>query len=100
MTPLVLAAANNGNFQALGGSGVFLDFLGGGLFVGLASNAFTDNFAFGRNLVAGDGLSIVTTLTAYADPASINTFDIPLDLHGVILPDVALAGGACFGQRA
>lgn len=91
---LVLAAANNGNFQALGGAGAFLDFLGGGLFVGFASNAFTDNFAFGRDLIVGDDLSIVTTLTAYADPASINTFDIPLDLKGIDLPDFAFSSGS------
>lgn len=95
--PLVLAAANNGNFQALGGAGAILQFGGGGAFRGLASNVFTDNFAFGRDLIFGDDLTIVSTLTAYADPAMIETIDIPLDLAqlgGIALPDFAFSSGS------
>jgi hypothetical protein len=86
--PLILAAAGNGNFQALGGSGAAVQFGGGGTYRGLAIN----NIA--ANLGAGTNLRVVSTLTAFADPASIDSFDIPLDMLGLTgpLPDFAFAG--------
>lgn len=87
--PLVLAAAGNGNFQALGGSGAVLQFGAGGRYRGLAIN----NIA--ANLVGGDNVRVVSTLTAFADPASIDTLPIQLDLLDLVgqpLPDFAFAG--------
>ncbi|WP_293907760.1 PEPxxWA-CTERM sorting domain-containing protein [Phenylobacterium sp.] len=89
--PLVLAAAGNGNFQALGGSGAVLRFGGGGRYRGLA----IDNVA--AALGAGTNLRVVSTLTAYADPASIDSFSVPLDLldlTGTTLPDFAFSGSS------
>lgn len=90
-TPLVLAAAGNGNFQAQGGSGAALVFGGGGTYRGLA----IDNVL--GALPAGDTLRVVSTLTAYADPASIDATvpDLSL-LPGDSLPTSIsdVAGGA------
>jgi hypothetical protein len=67
-TPLVLSAAGNGNFTALGGSGAALIY-GPGLksFRGLA----IDNLP--AVLGAGTTIKVVSTLTVYADPASIDS---------------------------
>jgi hypothetical protein len=77
-TPLILAAAGNGNFQALGGNGAGLVFGGGGTFRGLA----IDNVL--SALAAGNTIKVVSTLTAYADPASLDA----------IAPDISLIQGA------
>jgi len=90
--PLVLAAAGNGNFQALGGSGAALLFgPGGTTYRGLA----IDNVA--AALAAGNRLTVVSTLTEFADPASIDSI-IPginlIDATGTTLPDFAFSSGA------
>jgi len=89
--PLVLAAAGNGNFQALGGSGAIMLLGAGGGFRGLA----IDNVP--AVLAAGTHITAISTLTAFADPASIETFDLSPDLLngiGVPLPDFAIASGS------
>jgi len=89
---LVLAAAGNGNFQALGGplglnAGMALG--GGGFFAGLAVNNLGP-----VNLTNGDVLTIESTLTVIGDPAEINVmFDIDpllLEAAGTTLPDLTL----------
>ena len=83
-TPLILAAAGNGNFQAVGGSGAILLFGPGKRYRGLA----IDNVP--AILAAGDTLSVVNTLTEYADPMSIDTIPLDPDLLsrlGTTLPD-------------
>ncbi len=78
-SPLVLAAAGNGNHNAVGGRA--------GIAYGPGNNSFF-GFAFDSANVAlnaGDTLTAVTTLTAIADPASIESLplqDLPLDLFG------------------
>ncbi len=80
-TPLILAAAGNGNFQAIGGNGAALAFGAGGSYRGLA----IDNVL--GALPAGDTLKVVSTLTAYADPASIDSIAPDLSLiPGAVLP--------------
>ena len=90
-SPLILAAAGNGNFQALGGSGAVMQLGPTGLFRGLAiDNVFA-------NLAAGANLRVVSTLTAYADPASIDTIDLTPDLLSLVgapLPDFVIASGS------
>ena len=76
-----LAAAGNGNFQAIGGNGAALAFGAGGSYRGLA----IDNVL--GALPAGDTLKVVSTLTAYADPASIDSIAPDLSLiPGAVLP--------------
>jgi hypothetical protein len=90
-TPLVLAAAGNGNFQAFGGSGAAVVISGSGAWRGLA----IDNIA--TALPAGDTITVVSTLTEFADPASIDTIAPDLSLlPGLSLPGFAFsdAGGA------
>jgi len=85
-TPLILAAAGNGNFQAVGGSFGALVFGGGGTWSGLA----IDNL--GVNFAAGDTVRVVSTLTEFADPASIDSIVPDLSLFpGAVLPDYAIA---------
>lgn len=85
-TPLILAAAGNGNFQALGGSGAAVLFTGAGKWRGLA----IDNVA--ASLAAGAKVTVVSTITEFADPASIDSIvpDLSL-LPGVSLPDFVIA---------
>jgi hypothetical protein len=90
-SPLILAAAGNGNFQALGGSGAVMRLGPGGRFRGLA----IDNVP--AALAAGTKIEVVTTLTEYADPSSFSTIDITpdlLDLVGAPLPDFSFASAA------
>jgi hypothetical protein len=87
-TPLILAAAGNGNFQDLGGSGAAIRLLPGGRYRGLA----IDNVP--AILAKGDTIKVTSTLTEYADPASIDSIPIDLDLlsaTGTTLPDFAFA---------
>jgi hypothetical protein len=85
-TPLILAAAGNGNFQALGGSFEGLVFGGGGTWSGLA----IDNLPV--NLPAGDTVKVVSTLTEFADPASIDSIVPDLSLFpDAVLPDFSIA---------
>jgi hypothetical protein len=85
-TPLILAAAGNGNFQALGGSGAAVAFQGGGIWRGLAVDLLP------AVLPAGDTIKVVSTITEFADPASIDSIvpDLSL-LPGVSLPDFAFS---------
>ncbi|HEX4179243.1 MAG TPA: PEPxxWA-CTERM sorting domain-containing protein [Caulobacteraceae bacterium] len=84
--PLVLAAAGNGNFQALGGSGAAVILSGSGAWRGLA----IDNIA--AALPAGDTIKVVSTLTEFADPASIDSIAPDLSLlPGLSLPDFAFS---------
>ena len=80
-SPLILAAAGNGNFQAVGGNGAALAFGPGGTFRGLA----IDNVL--GALAAGNTIKVVSTLTAYADPASLDAIAPDLSLiPGAVLP--------------
>jgi hypothetical protein len=84
---LILAAAGNGNFVASGGAGAALLFgPGAATYQGLA----IDNFGQ-FNLAANDVITVVTTLTAYADPASIDSFVLDPQLDADLL---AQAGGS------
>jgi hypothetical protein len=84
-TPLVLAAAGNGNFQALGGNGAAIRFVGNtyrGLAIDLVPAA----------LGVGNTITVLSTLTEYADPASIDSFAPDLSLlPGDSLPDFAFS---------
>ena len=81
-TPLILAASGNGNTVALGGSGAALAYGPGGTFRGLA----IDNLAAFLP-VAGSQIKVVSTLTVYADPSSIETITPDLSLlPGIDLP--------------
>ena len=73
-TPLILAAAGNGNTVASGGAGAIVQYGGGGTFRGLAIDNY-GNFV----LPAGTTITAITTVTAYADPASFQSLDIFLD---------------------
>jgi hypothetical protein len=89
-TPLILAASGVGNSVASGGAGAIVQYGGGGTFRGLAIDNY-GNF----NLAAGTTITAITTVTAYADPASFQSLDIFLDpdllsLTGVPLPDFAV----------
>jgi hypothetical protein len=85
--PLILAAAGNGNFVADAGTGAALVFgPGDATYQGLA----IDNFgAF--NLDAGTNITVVTTVTAYADPASIDSFVFDPQLDASLLSDTGTA---------
>lgn len=98
---IMLALAGNCNNQVAGTAVAFINACAGnggngGAFAGLAIGLANGGAAF--NLVAGDTISVVTTLTAYADPASIDSlpFDDLLfrqlleDSHGT-LPGLSLA---------
>jgi len=90
-TPLILAAAGNGNFQALGGSGAAVIFTGAGAWRGLAIDLVP------AILPAGDTVKAVSTLTEFADPASIDSIAPDLSLlPGLTLPDLGISdvGGA------
>jgi hypothetical protein len=88
---LILAASGAGNTVAFGGGGAFMQLGNNGFFRGLAvDNVFA-------NLAAGTNLKVVSTLTAYADPASIDTIDITPDLLSLLdgsMPDFAIAGAS------
>jgi hypothetical protein len=78
-TPLVLAAAGNGNHNAVGGRAAVAYGPGNNSFFGFAFDSAN------VQLNAGDTLTAVTTLTALADPASIESLplqDLPLELFG------------------
>jgi len=78
-TPLVLAAAGNGNHNAVGGRAAVAYGPGNNSFFGFAFDSAN------VQLNAGDTLTAVTTLTAIADPASIESLplqDLPLNLFG------------------
>jgi PEP-CTERM motif len=89
-TPLILAASGTGSSVALAGSGAAILYGPGGSFAGAAIDNF-GNFV----LAAGSTITAITTVTAYADPANFETFDITLDpallsATGATLPDFAL----------
>ena len=70
---LVLAAAGNGSFVALGGPAglnAAVLFGGGGSYRGLAINSIPLNVA----VPAGDILNVTSTVTVYTDPASIDMY--------------------------
>jgi hypothetical protein len=89
---LILAAAHNGNFVALGGQGgVILYGPGDASFTGLA----IDNLAaFGA--LGGANITAISTLTALADPASIDSIMADPTLAAQLggLPQFTLASGA------
>jgi hypothetical protein len=78
----ILADAGNGNFVDLGGTGAAL-FQNGLSFQGLAiSNVLA-------NLSAGSNVKVVSTLTAFADPAMIDSIfpdEQLIDATGTVLP--------------
>jgi hypothetical protein len=81
-TPLILAMARNGNFQATGDVGAAIVMDGFGQYRGLAVNSLPSFLP-----VAGNVVKVVSTLTAIADPSSVSasTPDLSL-LPGVTLP--------------
>lgn len=81
-TPLILAAAGSGNFQAIGNAGAAVAIDGFGNFRGLAVNTLPSFLPAAGNLV-----TVVSTLTALADPSELAsaTPDLSL-LPGVTLP--------------
>jgi len=84
-TPLVLAAAGNGNFQALGGNGAAVRFAGNS-YRGLAIDLVP------ATLGVGNTITVVSTLTEFADPASIDSIAPDLSLlPGFSLPDFAFS---------
>lgn len=91
LRPEILAAAGNGNFVALGGSGAALQFgPGDASFRALAIDLLP------AVLPAGDNIRVVSTLTEIADPASLFGFDPVSDpallaATGTTLPDFVLA---------
>jgi len=91
---LVLAAGGNCSDVAIGGSGAAIlnNGCNGGTYRGLA----IDNLGFFR-LAPGTDIRTIATLTAYADPSSIDTIipdDALIAATGASLPDFALADAA------
>ncbi|MEI6418818.1 MAG: PEPxxWA-CTERM sorting domain-containing protein [Sphingomonadales bacterium] len=76
-TPLILAMARNGNFQATGNAGAAV-VMNGGQFRGLAVNTLPSFLP-----QAGNVVKVVSTLTAFADPSAV----------GAIAPDLSLLPG-------
>jgi hypothetical protein len=97
---VMLALAGNCNNQVAGTATAFVNGCAatggnGGLFAGLAIGIANGGAAF--NLNAGDVISVVTTLTVYADPASIDSllnedplFEQLLRESGAALPGLSL----------
>lgn len=98
LAPLVLAASNNGapgmNLVARGTQALTVGVPALGLYKGLAINSFN------VNIPAGDSFVVKSTLTIYADPASIQSVS-PLTLGsvfndpgfaGFVLPEVIASG--------
>ncbi|HVT90490.1 MAG TPA: hypothetical protein VHD56_16670 [Tepidisphaeraceae bacterium] len=85
--------AGDYNVVTVGGSGagLIVDNFGTGTFRALS----VDNLLLGAAIPAGDTLTISATLTAYADPADISSFDlVGDDLLAITgpLPDISFVG--------
>jgi hypothetical protein len=81
------AGTGNYNFVAIGGAGggnagVILNNGVAGTFSAMA----VDNLALGAALPVGDVITVAWTLTAYSDPASLDTIDVTQDLLNLTGP--------------
>jgi hypothetical protein len=91
-TPLILAAAGNGNNVAAGDAFALVNTSTG--FGGTYQGVAIDNWGLFNLVGAGHSVRVISTLTAIADPASIDSI-IPdstfLDANNLTLPDVVLS---------
>jgi hypothetical protein len=101
-TPLILAAAGNLSTVALGGAGAAVLYGPGGTYRGLSIDNF-GNFV----LAGGSTITAITTLTAYADPAMVDSliFDPALDADllaatGASLPGTVLTSDSAAPEPA